>query len=70
MKRMILPTLQQKIILLREILFILIKTNAVIYIDSDKSSNIVVKDNMLRGDNRFINVVGDNKENIFIENND
>ena len=43
--------------------------HAAIYIDSDKSSNIVVKDNILKGNNKLILILGNNKKNIFIQDN-
>ena len=41
----------------------------VIFIDSEKSSNIVVKDNILRGKNRLILITGDKKNNIVVQDN-
>ena len=36
--------------------------HAAIYIDAEKSSNIVVKNNILKGENRLILVEGENQE--------
>ncbi len=43
--------------------------HAAIYIDSDKSSNIIVKDNILRGNNKKILVKGEKRENINVRDN-
>ena len=43
--------------------------HAAIYIDSEKSSNIVVKDNILKGNNKLILITGDNRENIVVSDN-
>lgn len=43
--------------------------HAAIYIDSDKSSNIVVSDNIFRGNNKLILVTGENRKNIVVQEN-
>ena len=43
--------------------------HAAIYIDSEKSSNIVVKDNILKGNNKLILITGENRENIVVSDN-
>lgn len=43
--------------------------HAAIYIDADKASNIIIKDNFFRGGNELILITGDYRDNIVVEDN-
>ena len=51
------------------IIYTTVDQHAAIYIDADKASNIVVKDNILQGENKLIKVKRTKKNSIIVQDN-